>query len=210
MAEENPAEALVNSAIEFVRFFEKQKFHHIVISVKSSSVPVTIEAYEKLANLVDYPLHLGVTEAGTLLSGSTKSAIGIGILLYQGIGDTIRVSLTASPVREVRVGYEILRALDLRKVGPEIISCPTCGRCEVELISLVESIEEKLLLYKVPLKIAIMGCVVNGPGEAREADIGIAGGKGLGIFFKKGKVLKKFPEEELVSVLLEEIDKYRE
>lgn len=210
LAEENLAEALVKSAIEFVRFFEKQEFYHIVVSVKSSSVPVTIEAYEKLADLIDYPLHLGVTEAGTLLSGSTKSAIGIGILLYQGIGDTIRVSLTCSPVREVRVGYEILRALDLRKVGPEIISCPTCGRCEVELISLVESIEEKLLLYKVPLKIAIMGCVVNGPGEAREADIGIAMGKKSGLLFAKGEPIKKVPEERFEDSLMQEVEKFVE
>ena len=207
LAEKNLAEALVKSAVEFVRFFENQQFQNIVISVKSSSVTTTIQAYQELAGMVDYPLHLGVTEAGTLLSGSIKSAVGLGVLLYQGIGDTIRVSLTADPVREIRVGYEILRALNLRNVGPEIISCPTCGRCEVELISLVENIEQKLLSYKIPLRVAIMGCVVNGPGEAREADIGIAMGKKSGVLFAKGEPIKKVAEADFIESLMLEVQK---
>ncbi len=207
LAEDNLADALVKSALEFVGFFEEQEFSDIVLSVKSSSVPVTIEACEKLANLVDYPLHLGVTEAGTLLSGTAKSAVGLGVLLYQGIGDTIRVSLTSDPVHEVRVGYEILRALNLRTAGPELISCPTCGRCEVELISLAQTIEEKLLPYKAPLKVAVMGCVVNGPGEAREADIGIAMGKKSGLLFAKGKPIRKVSEDEFVDSLMKEVGK---
>jgi (E)-4-hydroxy-3-methylbut-2-enyl-diphosphate synthase len=207
LAEENAAEALVKSALEFVRFFEDQDFFDIVISVKSSSVSTTIEAYEKLANLIDYPLHLGITEAGTLLSGSVKSAVGLGVLLYQGIGDTIRVSLTSNPVREVQVCYEILRALNLRNIGPEIISCPTCGRCEIDLISLAESIEEKLLAYKTPVKVAIMGCEVNGPGEAREADIGIAMGKKSGLLFAKGEPIRKVSENEFVESLMDEVKK---
>jgi len=207
LAENSPAEALVKSAIEFVGFFEDQEFFDIVLSVKSSSVLISIEAYRQLAKLVDYPLHLGITEAGTLLSGSVKSAVGLGVLLYQGIGDTIRVSLTSDPVREVQVGYEILRALNLRCIGPEIISCPTCGRCEVELIPLAEAIEEKLLKYKAPIKVAIMGCVVNGPGEAREADIGIAMGKKSGVLFAKGEPIRKVQEDEFIDSLMEEIDK---
>lgn len=207
LAEKNLAEALVKSAVEFVRFFEDQKFQNIVISVKSSSVTTTIQAYQELAGMVDYPLHLGVTEAGTLLSGSVKSAVGLGVLLYQGIGDTIRVSLTADPVREIRVGYEILRALNLRNVGPEIISCPTCGRCEVELISLVENMEQQLLPYKVPLRVAIMGCVVNGPGEAREADIGIAMGKKSGVLFTKGEPIRKVAEADFIESLMLEVRK---
>jgi (E)-4-hydroxy-3-methylbut-2-enyl-diphosphate synthase len=207
LAETEPAEALVKSAVEFIGFFEEQDFDDIVLSVKSSSVQITIEAYEKLAALVDYPLHLGVTEAGTVLSGSVKSAVGLGILLYQGIGDTIRVSLTAGPVQEVRVANEILRALNLRNVGPELISCPTCGRCEVELISVAETVEKLLFSYRVPLKVAIMGCVVNGPGEAREADVGIAMGKKSGVLFAKGEPIRKVPEGEFVDSLLGEVEK---
>ncbi len=207
LAEMNPADALVKSAVEFVKFFEQQNFEDIVISVKSSSVPVTIEAYEKLAGLVDYPLHLGVTEAGPVLSGSIKSAVGLGILLYQGIGDTIRVSLTSGPVPEVRAANQILRALKLRNIGPELISCPTCARCEVELISLAETVEELLLSYKIPLKVAIMGCVVNGPGEARDADVGIAMGKKSGVLFAKGETIRKVPEGQFVESLLQEVQK---
>ena len=210
LAEENLAEALVKSALEFVGFFEGQDFLDIVVSVKSSSVSVTIEAYEKLAGLVNYPLHLGVTEAGTLLSGSIKSAVGLGVLLREGIGDTIRVSLTHDPVREVQVGYEILRALDLRNVGPEIISCPTCGRCETDLISLAETVEERLLAYKIPIKVAVMGCEVNGPGEAREADIGIAMGKKFGLLFAKGEPIRKVFEADFVASLMDEVEKLAE
>jgi (E)-4-hydroxy-3-methylbut-2-enyl-diphosphate synthase len=152
---------------------------------------------------------LGVTEAGTLYSGIVKSSLGIGMLLAEGIGDTIRVSLTRDPVEEVRVGYEILKALNIRRRGPDIISCPTCGRCKIDLFDIVERVEKELLATTFPVRIAIMGCIVNGPGEAREADIGITGAEGTGILFKKGKVIKKFPQEKLVNVLLEEIEKYK-
>ncbi len=167
-----------------------------------------MEAYRLLSSRTDIPLHVGVTEAGSLYSGTVKSALGIGILLAEGIGDTIRVSLTRDPVDEVRVGYEILKALKIRQRGPEIVSCPTCGRCEIDLFGIVERVESALLTSTTPVQLAIMGCVVNGPGEAREADIGIAGGKGLGILFKKGKVVRKVEEQRLVDVLLEEVKAY--
>lgn len=199
------ANAMVESAMEHVRLLEDFGLDQIKISLKSSSVTNTIMAYELLSEQVDYPLHLGVTEAGTLISGTVKSAIGIGYLLAKGIGDTFRVSLTRDPVDEVRVAYEILRALDLRHRGPEIISCPTCGRCEIDLFSLVDKVEKALSGIKASPKVAIMGCVVNGPGEAREADIGIAGGRRQGILFKKGEVVKKVPEEKLAEVLIEEV-----
>lgn len=199
------AEALVDSALEYVHLFEGLSFNDIVISVKSSSVPVSIKAYSKLAKQVEYPLHLGITEAGTFVSGTVKSAVGIGTLLAQGIGDTVRVSLAADPIKEVKIGYEILKSLGLRKRGPELICCPTCGRCEIDLIKLAQKVEEKLLNLKKPVKVAVMGCIVNGPGEAKEADVGIAGGKGVGLLFKKGKSIKKVPEDELIDVLLEEI-----
>ena len=201
------AGAMVESAMEYIRLLEEFGLDQIKISLKSSSVTDTIMAYELLSGLVDYPLHLGVTEAGTLISGTVKSAIGIGYLLAKGIGDTFRVSLTRDPVDEVRVAYEILRALDLRHRGPEIISCPTCGRCEIDLFSLVDKVEKALSGIKASPKVAIMGCVVNGPGEAREADVGIAGGRRQGILFKKGEVVKKVPEEKLAEVLIEEVRK---
>ncbi len=200
-------ESMVESALEYVRLFEDLDFDQIKISLKSSNVLDTIAAYEGLSEKVDYPLHLGVTEAGTLISGTVKSALGIGLLLYKGIGDTFRVSLSRDPVEEVKVAYEILRALDLRHRGPEIISCPTCGRCEIDLFSLVNQVEKALYGIKAAPKVAIMGCVVNGPGEAREADVGIAGGRGQGILFKKGKLVKKVPEDELAGVLMEEVEK---
>ena len=200
-------EAMVESALAHVELFETLGFDRIKISLKSSSVIDTIRAYELLSGKVDYPLHLGVTEAGTLISGTVKSAIGIGFLLAEGIGDTFRVSLTRDPVEEVRVAFEILRALDLRHRGPEIISCPTCGRTEIDLFTLVDTVETALSGIKASPKVAIMGCVVNGPGEAREADIGIAGGRGQGILFKKGKVVRKVPEEELADVLIREVRK---
>jgi (E)-4-hydroxy-3-methylbut-2-enyl-diphosphate synthase len=165
-----------------------------------------IEAYRAIAAKTDYPLHLGVTEAGSLISAAIKSSLGIGTLLYEGIGDTIRVSVTGDPVLEIPLAYGILRALNIRKVGPEIISCPTCGRCEIDLLSLTDKIEQALAGQKDYLKVALMGCVVNGPGEAADADIGIAGGKGQGILFKKGKALKKVKEKDFVKVLLEEIN----
>ena len=200
------APAMVESAMRHVALLEALDFHEIKISIKASDVPRTVEAYRLLAAATDYPLHLGVTEAGSLYAGTVKSALGIGMLLAEGIGDTLRVSLTRDPVEEVRVGFEILKALGLRQHGPEIISCPTCGRCDFDLFGVVEEVEKALLTRPVPVKLAIMGCVVNGPGEAREADIGIAGGAGRGILFRRGKVVRKVPQEKLVKTLLEEVD----
>ncbi len=200
-------EAMVESALQYVALFEDLGFENMKISLKSSNVLHTISAYEQLSRKVAYPLHLGVTEAGTLISGTVKNAIGIGILLFKGIGDTLRVSLSRDPVEEVKVAYEILRALDLRHRGPEIISCPSCGRCDIELFDVVEKVERALSGIKSSPKVAIMGCIVNGPGEAREADIGVAGGRGHGILFKKGQRVKKIPEQELAKVLIEEVTK---
>jgi (E)-4-hydroxy-3-methylbut-2-enyl-diphosphate synthase len=200
-------EGMVEAALEHIRLFEELDYDRIKISLKSSSVLTTIEAYERLSREVDYPLHLGVTEAGTLISGTVKNAIGIGTLLFKGIGDTLRVSLTRDPVEEVRVAYEILRALDLRHRGPEIISCPTCGRCEIDLFTLVERVETALSGIRSSPKVAVMGCVVNGPGEAREADVGIAGGRHQGILFRKGEVVRKVPEPDLAEALIEEVKK---
>ncbi len=201
------ADALVKSAVRWVRFFEDQGFYDIVISVKSAYVPQMIEAYRKIAKLVDYPLHLGVTEAGTPKTGIIKSAIGIGTLLAEGIGDTFRVSLTADPVEEVKVAWEILKALQIRTRGVMLIACPTCGRTKIDLISLAEKVEKALEGVNKNIKVAVMGCEVNGPGEAREADIGIAAGNGQGILFIKGKPVKRLKEEELLPALLEEIEK---
>jgi (E)-4-hydroxy-3-methylbut-2-enyl-diphosphate synthase len=200
-------EAMVESALIHVDLFESLGFDQFKISLKSSNVMDTIRAYELLSDKVDFPLHLGVTEAGTLISGTVKSAIGIGYLLANGIGDTFRVSLTRDPVEEVRVAYEILRAIGLRHRGPEIISCPTCGRTEIDLFSLVEKVEKALTSVKASPKVAIMGCVVNGPGEAKEADIGVAGGRGQGILFRKGEVVRKVPEKDLADVLIKEVMK---
>ncbi|HHW56584.1 MAG TPA: flavodoxin-dependent (E)-4-hydroxy-3-methylbut-2-enyl-diphosphate synthase [Clostridia bacterium] len=204
------AEAVVESALKNVLILEKLGFYDIVISLKTTNVPLTIEAYKLVSSKVDYPLHVGITEAGTIEAGTIKSAIGIGTLLYLGIGDTIRVSLTGDPAHEVRVGRQILRSLGLLKEGVEVISCPTCGRTKIDLIKLAEEVEKRTRNIKKPLKIAVMGCVVNGPGEAKEADIGIAGGDGEGIIFKKGKVYKKVKEEELVEELMKEIEKLLE
>jgi len=198
-------EAMVASAMEHVTLLEDAGFDQIKISLKSSNVIDTIMAYEILAEKTDYPLHLGVTEAGTLIAGTVKSTMGIGYLLAQGIGDTFRVSLTRDPVDEVKVAYEILRALDLRHRGPEIISCPTCGRCEIDLFSLVDKVEKALSGIEASPKVAIMGCVVNGPGEAKEADIGIAGGRGQGILFRKGELVEKVPEDRMAEVLINEV-----
>ncbi|MGD8371872.1 MAG: flavodoxin-dependent (E)-4-hydroxy-3-methylbut-2-enyl-diphosphate synthase [Syntrophobacterales bacterium] len=198
-------EAMVESALRQVHLLESLQFYEIKISLKSSDVMTMVEAYRILADRVSYPLHLGVTEAGTLISGTVKSAIGIGLLLAQGVGDTIRVSLTSDPTNEVRAAYEILRVFKLRERGIELISCPSCGRCEIDIIGLAHEVENRLLKVKTPLKVAIMGCVVNGPGEAKEADVGIAGGRGQGILFKKGEIVAKIPETQLMSRLLEEI-----
>lgn len=195
------AEAMVTSAFRHVELLEKFGFSNIKISLKASDVPRTVEAYRLMAKQVDYPLHVGITEAGTVNAGTIKSAVGLGILLAEGIGDTIRVSLTGSPVEEVRVGYEILKSLGLRQRGPIITSCPTCGRTEVDLVSLANQVEQRLAHLTYPLHVAVMGCVVNGPGEAKEADIGIAAGKHSGLIFKQGEILGKFPEQELVDVL---------
>lgn len=198
---------MVTSALDHLEVFEQENFHNLKISLKASDVLQTVRAYRLLARKVDYPFHLGVTEAGTLLPGTVKSTLGIGLLLYQGIGDTIRVSLTAPPREEVRVAYEILRGLKLRERGVELISCPTCGRCQIDLLSLVRRVEQAVRPLTIPLKVAVMGCVVNGPGEAREADIGIAGGKGQGLLFAGGRLLRKVPEAALVQALVEEIGK---
>jgi (E)-4-hydroxy-3-methylbut-2-enyl-diphosphate synthase len=199
------APALVASALRWVRQFEDWGFFDFKISLKSSDVLTTVTAYRELSHQVDYPLHLGVTEAGGLIAGTVKSALGIGLLLAEGIGDTLRVSLTRDPREEVRVAYEILRALHLRERGVELISCPTCGRCQIDLFGLAEEAERRLLAVTTPLKVAIMGCVVNGPGEAREADVGIAGGKKTGALFKKGELVRKVPERQLLGALLAEV-----
>lgn len=201
-------EGMVESAMRHLDLLASMDFHNVKLSIKASDVSRTVAAYRLLASKTDVPLHLGVTEAGSLYSGIVKSALGIGMLLAEGIGDTIRVSLTRDPVEEIRVGFEILKALGIRQHGPEIISCPTCGRCGIDLFKIVEEVESVLLTKSVPIKIAIMGCVVNGPGEAKEADIGIAGAEGKGILFRKGKVIKKFPQDKLAQVLLEEVEKY--
>lgn len=204
------AEAMVESALRHIELLSSFGFYEIKISIKSSDVCRTIDAYRLLSPKTEFPLHVGITEAGGLYSGIVKSSIGIGMLLTEGIGDTIRVSLTRDPVEEVRVGFDILKALNIRRHGPEIISCPTCGRCKINLFDIVERVEKILLLNPMPIKLAIMGCIVNGPGEAKEADIGVAGGDGTGILFKKGEVIKKFPEEKLVDVLLKEIANWKE
>jgi (E)-4-hydroxy-3-methylbut-2-enyl-diphosphate synthase len=198
-------DALVESGLRNVTLLEQLGFSEIKISLKSSSTMTTVSAYRRLAARCEYPFHIGVTEAGGLIGGTVKSSIALGILLSEGIGDTFRVSLTRDPTEEIRVGYEILRALDIRHHGPELISCPTCGRCEINLFKLAEQVEQHIQTVKTPVKIAVMGCVVNGPGEAREADIGLAGGKGVGIIFKKGKLLKKVAEKDLLPVFLSEL-----
>lgn len=202
----NP-EALVESALRHVNILEKVGFYDIVISIKSSDVINMIESYRLISKKVDYPLHLGVTEAGTVWRGTIKSSIGIGALLSEGIGDTIRVSLTGDPVEEIKVGREILKTFGYIKGGIEFVSCPTCGRTKIDLIKIAKEVEDKLSSCQKNIKVAIMGCIVNGPGEAREADIGIAGGNGEGLIFKKGEVIKKVKEENLIEELLKEIDK---
>lgn len=201
------AEALVESALEHIRILEKLNFYDIKISLKAHDVPLTLDAYRLMSETVDYPLHLGITEAGTVNTGIIKSAVGIGALLAEGIGDTFRISLTGDPVNEVKVANEILKALGLKEYGPTLISCPTCGRCNIDLPSIAEKVEQRLSGITKPIKVAVMGCVVNGPGEARDADIGIAGGKGEGLVFRKGEVINKVPEDKLVDALFEELDK---
>ncbi len=200
------AKGLTESAIRHVEMLEKLDFDDIVISIKSSSVLLSIEAYKLIAEKTNYPLHIGITEAGTLYSGTVKSCVGIGAILALGIGDTLRVSLTSSPVEEVKCAKEILKALELRKFGATLISCPTCGRTEIDLIKIANEVQNYCNSINKDIKIAVMGCIVNGPGEAKEADIGIAGGKGCGVIFKKGKVFKKVAEDELVNCLIHEVE----
>ena len=202
------AEGMVEGALTHVRILEQEGFRDIVISVKSSDVPMMVKANRILADKVEYPLHLGVTEAGTLYRGTVKSAIGIGSLLLDGIGDTVRVSLTDDPLKEVRAAKEILSSVGIQQYGPVLISCPTCGRTQVNLIDMAKEVEEKIKRFKKPIKVAVMGCAVNGPGEAREADFGIAGGVGGGLVFRKGKVIRSVPENELIDALMEEIEKF--
>ncbi len=201
------AEAMVQAALRHVRYLEDRGFYDIKVSLKSSSVATTIEANRRFAELSDCPLHLGVTEAGGLLAGTVKSSVGMGALLMEGLGDTFRVSLTADPVREVEVAWHILRAAGLRARGVEIISCPTCGRTEIDLLGLAAAVEKELAVIETPLTVAVMGCVVNGPGEASHADVGVAGGRGQGVVFAKGKVVEKVPEDRLLERLMEEVRK---
>lgn len=201
------AEALVESALNCLHFLEDLGFELIKISLKASDVLTTVEAYRLMAKKVDYPFHVGITEAGPLLYGTVKSAVGCGLLIYEGLADTIRISLTAPPEEEVRVAYLILSSLGLRKKGVELISCPTCGRLEVDLLSIVQKVEKELSSLDVSLTVALMGCMVNGPGEAREADIGLACGRGQAVIFKKGRVIRKVAEKEIIPVFLEEVHK---
>ncbi|OGL44577.1 MAG: 4-hydroxy-3-methylbut-2-en-1-yl diphosphate synthase [Candidatus Schekmanbacteria bacterium RBG_13_48_7] len=196
------ANAMVKSALKHIAILEELDFYDIKISLKSSDIGTTVKAYRKLSKLKDYPLHLGITESGGLISGIVKSSLGIGSLLIEGIGDTIRISLTASPVYEVKVAWEILKSLGIRLRGPQIVSCPTCGRLQIDLINLVQKVEEAIIDIEKPLKIALMGCVVNGPGEARFADVGIVGGKKEGVLYIKGKPVRKYPENELLKIIV--------
>ncbi|MEZ4599997.1 MAG: flavodoxin-dependent (E)-4-hydroxy-3-methylbut-2-enyl-diphosphate synthase [Syntrophotaleaceae bacterium] len=198
------AEAMVESALGHIRILEDLGYGEIKVSLKASNIRRTVEAYRLLARQVDYPLHIGITEAGTTWSGTIKSAVGLGTLLYDGIGDTLRVSLTGDPVEEVRVGWEILRALELRDRGPVFVSCPTCGRCQIDLIPIAEEVEQRLRNLPKKIVVAVMGCVVNGPGEAREADVGIAAGKGQGLLFRRGEVVRKVAEKDLADALVAE------
>ena len=200
------AEALVESALEHVRLLEEQDFYDMKISLKAHDVPLTLAAYRLMSERVDYPLHLGITEAGTAGTGIIKSSVGVGALLAEGIGDTIRISLTGDPVVEVRTANEILKALGLKEYGPTLVACPTCGRTSINLVEIAEKVEERLRGMEDPIEVAVMGCVVNGPGEARGADVGIAGGNGEGLIFRKGEVVRKVNEEELLSELFKEID----
>lgn len=200
-------EGMVESALGHAQLLEDFGFEDIVFSLKASNVPMTIEAYRLMSKRTDYPLHIGVTEAGTLFAGTIKSAAGLGCLLAEGIGDTLRVSLTGDPVEEIKVGIELLKALGLRKAGVEFVSCPTCGRCRIDLIKVANEVEQRLAGSEKHIRVAVMGCAVNGPGEAREADIGIAGGDGEALLFKKGEVIRKIPQDRIADELLAEIEK---
>lgn len=204
------AEGIVESALDKVHIIEDLGYQNLVISIKSSDVLMCVRAHELLADKTDYPLHVGITESGTVQSGNIKSAIGLGIILHQGIGDTIRVSLTGDPVEEIKSAKLILRTLGLRKGGIEVVSCPTCGRTRIDLIGLATKVEKLVEDYSLDIKVAVMGCAVNGPGEAKEADIGIAGGLGEGLLIKKGEIVRKVPEEQLLEALKEELDNWKE
>jgi (E)-4-hydroxy-3-methylbut-2-enyl-diphosphate synthase len=204
------AEGLVESALDKIDIIEKCGYDNMVISIKSSNVPLCVAAHELLAQKVNYPLHVGITEAGTVYSGNIKSSVGLGIILNQGIGDTIRVSLSGDPVEEIKTAKTILRVLGLRKNGIEVISCPTCGRTKIDLIGLANQVETMVQGYDLNIKVAVMGCAVNGPGEAKEADIGIAGGTGEGLLIKKGEIIKKVPEDQLLALLKDELDHWEQ
>jgi (E)-4-hydroxy-3-methylbut-2-enyl-diphosphate synthase len=199
-------EAMVESALRHIGLLEAAGFCLIKVSLKAAEVPVMLEAYRQLADKVPYPFHVGVTEAGPLVSGSVRSSVGIGILLAEGIGDTIRVSLTADPRWEVKVAYEILRSLGLRQRGVELISCPTCGRCRIDVAALAQAVEERLAWVSTPLRVAVMGCEVNGPGEARQADVGLAGGRNGGVIFRQGRVIRRVKSEEMLEALVQEVE----
>ena len=199
------AEGIVESALDKVRIIEEMDYDNLVISIKSSNVMMCIRAHELLAEKTDYPLHVGITESGTVYSGNIRSALGLGVILYQGIGDTIRVSLTGDPVEEIKSAKMILRTMGLRKGGIEVVSCPTCGRTKIDLIGLADKVEKMTEDFPLDIKVAVMGCAVNGPGEAREADIGIAGGNGEGLLFRHGQIIRKVPEDQLLAVLREEL-----
>ncbi len=200
------ADALVESALEEIKVLEDLDFHDIVVSVKGSDVEMALEAYVKIAEQMPYPLHVGITESGTAWGGTVKSAVGLGAILSRGIGDTIRVSLAAPPEEEVKAGFEILKALGLRLRGPMLIACPSCGRANVDIVQLAQEVERRIADLRVPIKVAVMGCAVNGPGEARMADLGVAGGKGMGLIFRKGQVVASLPEEQLLDRLMKEVD----
>ncbi len=204
------AEGIVESALDKVRMIEELGYDNLVISIKSSDVLMCVKAHELLADKTVYPLHVGITESGTVASGNIKSAVGLGLILHQGIGDTIRVSLTGDPVEEIKSAKLILRTLGLRKGGIEVVSCPTCGRTQIDLIGLANKVEAMVEDYPLDIKVAVMGCVVNGPGEAKEAELGVAGGKGEGLLFKRGEIIKKMPEDQLLAALKEELDNWSE
>jgi (E)-4-hydroxy-3-methylbut-2-enyl-diphosphate synthase len=202
-------EAMVESAIGHIRMLEKVGFDKIKVALKASDVMTTVEAYRLMAGRCDYPFHVGITEAGTIRTGAIKSSVGIGILLQEGLVDTLRVSLTADPIEEVFTGIKILQTLGLREAGPELVSCPTCGRLQIDLRPLAEMVERALAAERLPIRVAVMGCVVNGPGEAAGADVGIAGGRGVGILFRKGKIVRRVPEAELFTALMKEIERLK-
>ncbi len=202
---EHLAERMVNKALEYIGWCEELDYHEIKVSLKSSTPLTAVEAYRRFSERSDYPLHLGITEAGTIVTGAVKSAVGLGLLLAQGIGDTIRVSLSAEPEEEIPVAYEILRSLELRNRGVTFVSCPSCGRVEIDVVSVANEVEKRLARVETPIQVAVMGCVVNGPGESRDADVGLAGGKGRGVIFRKGKAIKTVPEDQFLDAVLKEV-----